>query len=160
MICDVCGAVNEEQARVCDRCGSPLKARPTAATGPTVNLSSADAAKGNDQPTGSARLYSIPDSPNNAPQPAFIPQQSGTAILALILSLVSFLGPYIITAIPAVILGYNARREIRASGGRLTGEGMAQAAIVLGWISIGLSVIGFCMFCAVFFVLPGLYIGF
>lgn len=159
MICDVCGTTNEAQARFCDRCGSPLKARSTVATGPTINLSSAASAEGNHQPPGSARVYSMPDLASNAPQPAFIPRQSGTALLAFILGLVSFLGPYIITAIPAVILGYNARREIRASGGRLTGAGMAQTAIVLGWICIGLSVIGFCMFCAIFFVLPGLYVG-
>ncbi len=160
MICDVCGASNEEHARFCDRCGSALKAQSTpAATGATINLSSTDVAQRSDQPVGSARSYSVLHSGHNASQPAFRPQQSGTALLALILSLISFLGPYIITAVPAIILGYNARREIRASGGRLTGEGMAQAAIILGWICIGLSMIGLCMLCAMFFALPSLYVG-
>ena len=40
-----------------------------------------------------------------------------------------------ITAIPAVILGHWARREIRRTGAG--GDGMAVAGLTLGWIVIG-----------------------
>jgi hypothetical protein len=55
-----------------------------------------------------------------------MPQQSTTALIGMILSIVSFLGLSLLTAIPGIILGYNARKEIRASNGLVTGEGMAQ----------------------------------
>lgn len=79
-------------------------------------------------------------------------QQSNTALVALILGLVSFLGLSILTAIPAIIVGRNARQEIQASRGMMTGEGMAQAGIILGWINIGLTLFGFCVFCAIPFL--------
>lgn len=70
-----------------------------------------------------------------------MPQQSNTALIAMILGIVAWLGPSLLTAIPAVILGRNARNEIRNSNGMLTGDGMAQAGIILGWIHIGLFVV-------------------
>ncbi len=81
-----------------------------------------------------------------------IPQQNSTALIALILAIVSFVGLSLLGAIPAVILGRNARKEIQASNGMMTGDGMAQAAVILGWINIGLSLIGFCAFCAIPFL--------
>lgn len=176
MKCAVCGAENEASAAFCFRCGSALK--PTPATGPTVNLSSAAA----DEP--GARVYDVPaarseppayappavsaEPPSYAPPPpqynlpqgqpgqpgyppayggAMVQQQNNTALIALILGIVSFLGLSLLGAIPAVILGRNARKEIAASGGMMTGDGMAQAGIILGWINIALSVVGFCAFC-------------
>jgi Domain of unknown function (DUF4190) len=38
----------------------------------------------------------------------------------------------------AICLGYATRREIRNNAGRIEGEGMAIAGIVLGWIEIGM----------------------
>ncbi len=76
-------------------------------------------------------------------------QQSNTALIALVLGIVSFVGLSIFAAIPAVILGRNARKEIQASGGMITGDGMAQAGIVLGWINIGLTLFVACAFCAI-----------
>jgi hypothetical protein len=79
-----------------------------------------------------------------------MPQQSNTALIAMILGIVAWLGPSLLTAIPAVILGRNARNEIRRSNGMLTGDGMAQAGIILGWIHIGLFVAA-CACFALFF---------
>jgi uncharacterized membrane protein len=39
-----------------------------------------------------------------------------------------------------LILGYVARKEIRASNGSLSGDGLALAAIIIGWIGV---VLGF-----------------
>lgn len=43
----------------------------------------------------------------------------------------------VIGAIAAVITGFLAKDEIRRSGGRLTGNGLATAGLVLGWVQIG-----------------------
>ena len=54
---------------------------------------------------------------------------NGLSIASLVLGIVWFLG---IGSVLAVIFGFVARRQIRASGGRQTGEGMALAGIILG----------------------------
>lgn len=56
------------------------------------------------------------------------PRTAGIAIAAFIVAL--FFSPI------GLILGYVARKEIRASNGNLGGSGLATTAIVLGWISV------------------------
>lgn len=72
------------------------------------------------------------------PQPA--PTNSGSAVAALVLGIVSFvlfcIGP--ITCVIAIALGHNALSTIEASQGRLGGGGMARAGLILGWIFLGL----------------------
>jgi len=53
-------------------------------------------------------------------------------VTALVLGILGLLmcGPF--TAIPAIIVGRKATREIDASQGRLEGRGLAQAGFVLG----------------------------
>jgi len=55
------------------------------------------------------------------------PQTSGLAVAALICA---FLVPFVLP----IILGVAAKNDIRRSNGMKTGEGMATAGIVLGWI--------------------------
>jgi len=43
------------------------------------------------------------------------------------------------------VTGYSAKREIRESAGRLKGEDMATAGIILGWVNLGLTVLGVCI---------------
>jgi hypothetical protein len=88
--------------------------------------------------------------------PVFVPQTSGKATASLIFGILGFLFLPIIGGIVAVACGYPARKEIRKSGGRLTGDGMATGGIILGWINIGLfSLIG-----CVLFVIPAImYMG-
>ena len=57
---------------------------------------------------------------------------NGMAVASLVLALLGF-G---IGSILAVIFGYQAQREIDASGGMQTGRGLATAGIVIGWISL------------------------
>jgi hypothetical protein len=54
----------------------------------------------------------------------------------------------------AVITGNIGRKEIAASGGSQTGDGMALAGVIMGWIGVGLGVIGICMACLFFVLLP------
>jgi len=58
-------------------------------------------------------------------------QTSGKAIASLVCGLFLFLPPF---SIAAVILGHLSLSEIRKSGGRLLGEGMAIAGLVLGYV--------------------------
>lgn len=73
-------------------------------------------------------------------------QQNSMALVALILSLVGLMTW--ITAPIGAILGHSAMKQIRQSGE--DGEGMAKAAIIVGWIITGLGVVG----CLCAFVLP------
>ena len=130
------------------------------------------ASRGADVPPGMSETeltgpgYTVPAQPMAAyTVPAgvgTIPEQSNSALISMILGITSlvlfmlllcvfFLSPLsAVAGIPAVILGRNARREIRASGGRLTGENMAVAGIIMGWINIGLSVLMLCAIIAFF----------
>ncbi len=147
MICKVCGRENPDEARFCDRCGNALRPQAVATTGATVKLEHADREQVDPLATSAsgtaphARIY---------PGPYVQPQESGKALLALLLSIVSFLGPALLTAVPAILLGYAARDEIRRSNGLLTGEGMAQWALVLGWVNVALVVAGICFACIAF----------
>ncbi|SCF04382.1 protein of unknown function [Micromonospora haikouensis] len=65
------------------------------------------------------------------------PRTNGMAIAALVLSLVGI--GSCITAPIGAILGHVARKQIRETGEG--GEGMAKAAIIVGWILTGLLVL-------------------
>ena len=79
-------------------------------------------------------------------QPAWTgPQEkSGKATGSLVCGVLFFFWP--VTAIVAVILGHLALSEIKKSAGRLAGQGMAVAGLVLGYI--GLAVIPFILIIA------------
>jgi Domain of unknown function (DUF4190) len=79
--------------------------------------------------------------PFGAPQPAFggppIAQTQGTngkAIAALVLGVLSVLCFGILAGIPAIILGVMARKDV--AEGRGTGDGLALAGLILGGLSI------------------------
>jgi uncharacterized membrane protein len=68
------------------------------------------------------------------------PQTSTSAIIALVLSIVSWTFCPLITSIVAIVLAYQADKEIRNSGGKVTGQGLSFAAKIIAWINIGVSV--------------------
>ncbi len=79
-------------------------------------------------------------------QPYAAPQTEGSAVGALVASILSFVVCPIIPAIVALVMIPGAKRKIEASGGRLTGDGLLTAA---KWVSLanialwGLMIIGF-----------------
>jgi competence protein ComGC len=82
----------------------------------------------------------IPPIPGNAPQPktsALAIWSLVFGILGLVLLLVC-IGP--LFAIPGVICGHLAYSRIKRSSGALTGDGMALAGLITGYVSIGLSI--------------------
>jgi hypothetical protein len=74
-----------------------------------------------------------------------VPQNSGKAIVSLVFGILGFILLPLIAGIVAVVTGYSAKREIRESAGRLKGEDMATAGIILGWVNLGLTVLGVCI---------------
>lgn len=69
------------------------------------------------------------------------------------LTLFPFLG-----SIAAIITGNIGKKEIAASAGAQGGAGMAQAGVILGWIGVGLGVLGLCAVCLAF-VVPLIMVG-
>ncbi len=73
---------------------------------------------------------------------AAAPRTDQKAVWALVLGILSILCCGFLAGIPALLLGSSSKRAIDASGGGLSGRGMAQAGVVLGIIGIVLSVVG------------------
>ncbi len=63
-------------------------------------------------------------------------ETSSKAILSLVLSILGITCFWIFSGIPAIILGVLARRDIRESGGGMSGNGMALSGLILGCISL------------------------
>jgi hypothetical protein len=71
---------------------------------------------------------------------------STMALLSLIFGILGLTALPLIGSIAAVIMAPIAKREINESEGSLGGEGLAQAGLIMGWVGIGLSAIGLCVF--------------
>ena len=73
------------------------------------------------------------------------PRTSGQATAVMVLGIVGLsvfclYGLGVIPAIVALALAPGARRQIRDSGGLLTGEGFIRAGVICAWVAIGLLV--------------------
>jgi len=71
-------------------------------------------------------------------------QTSTLAIVSLVSGIVSWFLLPLIGSIVAVITGHMAKREIRESLGKLSGDGLATAGLVLGYLQLALIVLGIC----------------
>lgn len=69
------------------------------------------------------------------PQPPPYPTMNGFAIASLVLGIVWLMG---VGSLLAVIFGFIGKSQIDASGGRETGQGLAIAGIVLGFVGLGI----------------------
>jgi hypothetical protein len=59
------------------------------------------------------------------------------AVWSMVLGIGGFV--FVLAAIPALILGYRAKREIRSTGQQ--GNDFATVGIVLGWVEVALAVV-------------------
>ncbi len=92
---------------------------------------------------------------NNPQNTNNILPSSTLAIISLVAGILGFtLFPFI-ASIVAIWTGYAARKETRSVPPTASGDGMATAGIVMGWIHIGLAVISICCFIAYFVVIIG-----
>jgi Domain of unknown function (DUF4190) len=64
------------------------------------------------------------------------PTSSGKATAALVLGIVGLVFCPLVCSVLALVFGYQARKEIDGSGGRIGGRGSAIAGIVLGWVGL------------------------
>jgi Domain of unknown function (DUF4190) len=96
-----------------------------------------------EQPRGYAEQGYPPPQQGYGPAYGFQPQTEQKAIWALVAALAGYVACPIVLHVVGWVLANQALRDIRASGGALTGEGMAQAARVL-------AIIGLVLFALVF----------
>lgn len=68
------------------------------------------------------------------------------AIISLVTGILGLTFFPLVGSIIALITGYMARKEIDANPGMMGGAGMATAGIILGWVGVGLAVLGGCIF--------------
>lgn len=81
-------------------------------------------------------LDGSPTSPDA--DPAQVAGTEGLAVVSIILSLLWLFG---LGSIAGIVTGIVARRRIKRSGGARTGSGLALAGIILGIITLGLTVL-------------------
>ena len=82
---------------------------------------------------------------------------STLAIVSLVSAILGFTFVPVIGTIVALITGYMARSETRSIPPRASGDGLATAGIILGWVQVGLLVIGICCTIAYFIFFLGLF---
>lgn len=135
--CANCGRAFRGGERFCEWCGAPntadAAAQPASGGPPPSPYGSAPPPP--PPPGYGAPLYAHP---GGMPQgyPAYAPAvqtTNGFSIASLVLGIVWVFG---LGAILAVIFGFVARKQIRESGGRQGGAGMALAGIILGFVGI------------------------
>ena len=112
MKCPHCGSPNDPEATICRECKTPLPVQSTAAP----NLQTPD----------TASLSTV----------------SETAIASLVCGLLGWTVIPVVGSILAIVLGYVAKRQIAKSDGRWTGNELATAGRILGYVSLGIAVIG------------------
>lgn len=125
MFCFKCGSAMSDDAQSCPSCGT---ARPAMA-GTVAPLAPANVPPGNASPVVAPRYVAM--------QPT-----EDKAVISMVLGILGLVSFSILAGIPAIIVGNMSRNNIRASAGRLGGEGMATAGIVMGWVSVGLAGLG------------------
>jgi type IV pilus assembly protein PilA len=143
MFCFKCGASMPDESTVCPQCAAPVQAAPPpAAQSPQA---------GGTPPVSTSAWLNPPSAQTQYPaqgqypsqaqpyggqnQPPSIQQTDGKATASLVLGILSFFCFSVLTGIPAIILGHMSKANIRRSMGRLKGEGMATAGLVMGYIS-------------------------
>lgn len=92
-----------------------------------------------------AYAYQQPN-PYGAYAAPMAPKTSGMAIASLVLSLLGLVILPFIGPILGVIFGHMALGEIKRSNGTVEGQGLAMAGLIIGYVLLGLSLIGCCLF--------------
>jgi hypothetical protein len=82
---------------------------------------------------------------------------STLAIVSLVSAILGFTFVPVIGTIVALITGYMARNETRSMPPKFSGDGLATAGIIMGWVQVGLFVIGICCMIAYFVFIVGIF---
>lgn len=151
MFCPQCGAPNDDDSVFCGNCGAVLKPEemPAGTEEELLEVAEAGAEEAGpveEMPDVMPAAERVPPPPPRAttlpPGTAPSVPTSGLAIASLVLgigglTLLPFFG-----SILALLFGYMARADIRSRPEEVTGDGLALTGIVLGWISVGLALLG------------------
>ena len=78
-----------------------------------------------------------------------VPQTSKLAIWSLTLGILSLICCTVFSAVPGVICGHKALSKIKNSGGTLTGQGLAIAGLITGYLGIAWAVVAIPMMAAI-----------
>jgi hypothetical protein len=97
---------------------------------------------------------SQPQTPTYLPPEPTLPT-SGLAIASLISGIGGFFLLPIVLSVVALWTGYAARQETRSQPPRASGDGMATAGIIMGYVQLALAFVGACCLCvlAVWFLI-------
>lgn len=151
MICAQCGATSDEGQRFCYNCGARL-AEPQQAAAAAQTLPPPPPPAPYQQVPGQYQQvpgqYQMPAPYQQAPAgyaPQVIPN-SPMAIASLVSGILAWVFLPFIAAIVAIVTGHMARGEIRSSGGRFSGDGMAIIGMILGYAQLALFALGACFF--------------
>ena len=75
------------------------------------------------------------------------PRQTSTlAVIALVAGILGWTLLPFLGSLGGIIFGHMARGDIRRSNGQLDGDGLAVTGLVLGWINVGLWIVGIIAF--------------
>ncbi|HKY54780.1 MAG TPA: DUF4190 domain-containing protein [Anaerolineales bacterium] len=80
--------------------------------------------------------------PQSMSEPAL--PTSTLALISLIAGILGFTAVPLLGGIVALFTGYAARKETRTVPPRFSGDGLATAGIIMGWIQVGLTILGIC----------------
>jgi hypothetical protein len=139
-----------DDAQVCPQCATPVGNAPA----PQAAQSTPPPPASSQQPSSSPWLNVPPQGqypgqgqypPAQYPPGYFPPPQQaptdGKATASLVFGILSLICFGIFAGIPAIILGHLSRGEVKRSMGRLSGAGMALAGLIMGYASIGITVL-------------------
>jgi hypothetical protein len=149
MFCPQCGAPNEDESVFCGNCGAvldpdaePAEAGELVEKVPAVVPDDPPAPEEEAMPESSVAYEAPQYEPASSSRPAAGPPTSGMAIAALALGISGLTVFPFLGSVLALIFGYMARNEVRQRPDEISGEGLAVAGIVTGWIGVGLTVLG------------------
>lgn len=145
MVCAQCGATSDEGQRFCYNCGARLAEQPQAAPQPVAApiQPAAYQQPGQYQAPGQYQLPAQYQQSSAGYAGQVIPN-SNMAIASLVSGILGWIVLPFIAAIIAIVTGHMARNEIRQSGGRLSGDGMAIIGMILGYSQLALFALGAC----------------
>lgn len=81
---------------------------------------------------------------------------STLAIVSMIAGILGFTLAPVVATVVALVTGYMARKETRSIPPTASGDGLATAGIIMGYVQIGLIVLSVCCFAAYFVFVGGL----
>ncbi len=172
MKCPRCNEEMPDDVLFCPNCGARVSDTlpPSSAGAPTFRINTRDEPRrittelADDAQPSASSPYGLPQAPLTpqvvpqgrmpaAVMPDTVPTNT-TAIVSLVFGILGWTFLPFIGAIVAIVAGHMARREINRAEGQVSGKGLATAGLVLGYLQVGLAVLG-CLVFVIFVTVLG-----